>query len=46
MRLLVAGDVLGGVVDVELFAVPPGDGGVGLHGVVVLDGRDVGLRRG
>ena len=40
---LVAGDVLGGVVDGELFAVPPGDGGVGLHGVVILDGRDVGL---
>ena len=42
-RLLDAGDVLGGVVDVELFAFPPGDGGVGLHGVVVLDGGGVGL---
>ncbi len=42
-RHLDAGDVLGGVVEVELFALPPGDGGVGLHGIVVLDGGDVGL---
>ena len=39
----VAGDALGGVVDVELVAVPRGDGGVRLHGVVVLDRRGVGL---
>ena len=39
---LVADDVLGGVVDGELVAVPPGGGGVGLHWVVVLDGGGVG----
>jgi hypothetical protein len=36
-RTLHAADALGGIVDVELVAVPGGDGGVRLHGVVILD---------
>ena len=41
--ILTAGDVLRGVVEVELVSIPCGGGGVGLHGIVVLDGRGVGL---
>ena len=41
--LPVAGDVLRGVVDGELVALPPGERGVRLHGVVVLERRDVGV---
>ena len=38
----VADDVLGGVVDVEVVAIPRGEGGVRLHGVVVLEWGGVG----
>ena len=40
--LLASGDVLRGIVEVQFLALPPRDGGVGLHGVGVMNGCGIG----